>query len=58
VLARRACGLDQLLDDPAIAGRLADQQMLGDALGRTRQLGEQSGGTAVALCALGAESSE
>ena len=50
--SRGACGLDQLLDHPAIAGGLADQQVPGDALVRARLLGEQSGGTAVALCAL------
>jgi len=54
LLPRRARGLDQPLDDPAIGGGLTDQQVLGDALGRPRLLGEQLGGTAVALCALGA----
>ena len=52
LLPRRAGGLDQPLDDPGIGGRLADQQVLGDALARARLLGEQLGGTAVALCAL------
>ena len=48
LLSRRAGGLDQPLDDPAIGGGLADQQVLGDALVRARLLGEQLGGTAVA----------
>jgi hypothetical protein len=52
LLSRRACGLDRLLDDPAIGGGLAGQQMLGDLLVRARLLGEQSRGIAVALCAL------
>ena len=51
---RRAGGLDEPLDDPAVGGGLAGQQVLGDALVRARLLGEQLGGTAVALCALGA----
>ena len=49
LLPRRARGLDQPLDDPAVGGRLADQQVLGDAPVRARLLGEQSRGTAVAL---------
>ena len=52
LLPRRARGLDQPLDDPAVAGGLADQQVLGDALVRARLLGEQPGGTAVASRAL------
>jgi hypothetical protein len=54
LLSRGARGLDQPLDDPTIVRGLADEQVLRDALGRARLLGDQSGGTAVALCALGA----
>ena len=53
-LSRRACGFDQPLDDPFVASRLADQQVLGDAFVGARLLGEQLGRTAVAPCALGA----
>ena len=41
LLPRRAGRLDQPLDDPGVAGGLADEQMLGDALVRARLLGEQ-----------------
>ena len=54
LLPRRARGLDQPLDDPVVAGRLAAQQVLGDTLVRARLLGEQLGGAAVPLRALGA----
>ena len=57
LLPRRARGLDQPLDDPAIGGRIACQQVLGDVRGRARVFGEQLGGAAVALRALGARES-
>ena len=49
---RRAGGLDQPLDHPAIGGRLAGQEVLGHARGRARLLGEKLGGTAMTLRAL------
>ena len=45
---------DEPLDDPAVGGRVGDEQMLGDALASTRAVVEQQGGGAVALRALGA----
>ena len=50
----RTAAADQPLDDPAIVGGLADEQVLGNARVGARLLGEQLGGTAVALRALGA----
>ena len=52
MLPRRAGRLDQTLDRPAVADGLADKQVLGDARGCARLLGEQFGGAAVALRAL------
>ena len=45
-------GRNQPLDDPAVVGGLAGQQVLGDARLGARLLGEQLGGAAVALRAL------
>ena len=50
----RARGFDQSIDDPTVGGRLAVQQVLGDALGPSRLLSQQSGGLSVGLRTLSA----
>ena len=47
-----ASGLDEPLDDPAIAGGFGGQQVVGDPLVRARLPSEQPGSTAMTLCAL------
>jgi hypothetical protein len=54
LLPRRARGLDEPVDNPVVAGRLADEQVFGDLLVRARCVGNQSGGTVVSLSAFGA----
>src|SRR6266496_629763 len=51
---RGSRGLEQLVDDPAVRGRLAGEQMLGDTFVRVRLFGEQLCGAAVPLRALDA----